>query len=60
MTVYKEFSFGGNQRPMGNFGPIIGLILFLVLAYFVIKGLFTVLAIADLFYCCWLQYWITR
>ena len=49
MTVYKEFSFGGNQRPMGNFGPIIGLILFLVLAYFVIKGLFTVLAIAAPF-----------
>lgn len=49
MTVYKEFSFGGNQRPMGNFGPIIGLILFLVLAYFIIKGLFTVLAIAAPF-----------
>lgn len=49
MTVYKEFSVGGNQRPMGNFGPIIGLILFLVIAYFVIKGLFTILAIAAPF-----------
>ena len=49
MTVYKEFNFGGNQRPMGNFGPVIGLIIFLVLAYFVIKGLFTVLAIAAPF-----------
>ncbi|MBK8701136.1 MAG: hypothetical protein IPN29_17005 [Saprospiraceae bacterium] len=47
MTVYKEFNFGGQKRPMGNFGPLIALILFMVLMYFVVKGLFAVLTIVG-------------
>ena len=41
MTLYKEFSIGSNNKsPLGSFGPLIGLIITLVVLYFVVKGLF--------------------
>jgi Na+-transporting methylmalonyl-CoA/oxaloacetate decarboxylase gamma subunit len=43
MTIYKEFNVGGKGSPFGSFGPMIGLILFLALAYFMVKGVFTIL-----------------
>jgi predicted membrane protein len=43
MTLYKEFNFGGKNNPMGNFGPLIGLVLFLLLMYYFVTGLFTLL-----------------
>ncbi len=47
MTEYKDFNFGGKTNPMGNFGPLIGLVLFLFVMYFLITGLFSVLAWAS-------------
>jgi len=45
MTVYKEFNIGGQKGgPFGSFGPIIALVLFFVLLYFVAKGVFTILS----------------
>lgn len=45
MTVYKEFNIGGKQGgPLGSFGPIIALVLFFVLLYFIAKGVFTILS----------------
>lgn len=41
--IYKEFSFGGKQSPLGSFGAIIGIILFLFLLSFILSGLFTIL-----------------
>lgn len=45
MTIYKEFSFGGKKSPFGSFGAIIGLVIFLVMMYFLIKGVFWVLSL---------------
>jgi predicted membrane protein len=42
--IYKEFKFGGKQNPFGNVGVIIGFILILVLFYFLLKGLYTLLS----------------
>jgi len=42
--MYKEFKFGGKQNPFGNVGVIIGFILILVLFYFLLKGLYTLLS----------------
>ncbi len=45
MTVYKEFNIGsGKGSPLGSFGPIIALVLFFVLLFFVAKGLFWILS----------------
>lgn len=45
MTIYKEFSFGGKKSPLGSFGGILGLALFLVAMYFLVKGIFWILGI---------------
>jgi hypothetical protein len=42
--IYKEFSFGDKKNPLGSFGSIIFLVLFLVGLYFLAKGIFTILA----------------
>jgi hypothetical protein len=44
MTDFKEFKFGGRSNPLGNLGPLFGLIIFLVIGYFLITGLFGLLA----------------
>lgn len=49
MTIYKEFSFGGKNNPLGNFSPLIGLIIFLFIGYFLVSGLFKVLSIVAPF-----------
>jgi hypothetical protein len=49
MTIYKEFNFGGKNNPLGNFSPLIVLILFLLVGYFLISGLFKVLSIVAPF-----------
>lgn len=43
MTVFKEFKVGGNNNPLGSFGPVIFLILGFVALYFVAKAAFTIL-----------------
>jgi hypothetical protein len=43
MTIYKEFNIGGKGSPLGSFGPLIGLIIFITLLYFMVKGVFTIL-----------------
>ncbi len=45
MTVYKEFNFGNKGNSFGSFGPLIGLILFVTVLYFLVKGVFTLLSI---------------
>ena len=42
--IYKEFKFGGKQSPFGNVGVLIGFVLVLVLFYFLLKGLYTLLS----------------
>ena len=42
--IYKEFKFGGKQNPFGNVGVIVGFVLILVLFYFLLKGLYTLLS----------------
>ncbi len=49
MTIYKEFNFGSRNNPMGNFGPLIGLVLFVFIMYFLITGLFKILSVAAPF-----------
>jgi len=46
MTVYKEFKVGGGKgaSPLGGFGPIIALVLFFVMLFFVAKGVFWLLS----------------
>jgi len=44
MTVYKEYNFGGQKNPLGNFGALIILILFFVVLFFIAKGIFTILS----------------
>lgn len=49
MTVYKEFRIGGapggrGGSPFGMLGPLLVLGAFMVLAYFIFKGIFTVLS----------------
>jgi uncharacterized BrkB/YihY/UPF0761 family membrane protein len=41
--IYKEFNFGGKSNPLGSFGAIIILTIFLIALYFIAKGIFTVL-----------------
>ena len=44
MTVYKEFKAGGNNsNPFGGIASIVMLVIGLLLAYLVIKGIFTLL-----------------
>ena len=44
MTVYKEFKTGGNNsNPFGGIASIVMLVIGLLLAYLVIKGIFTLL-----------------
>jgi predicted membrane protein len=42
--IYKEFNLGGKQNPLGSFGVVIMLIVFLVAMFFIAKGIFTVLS----------------
>lgn len=49
MTIYKEFNLGSKNKPLGNFGPLIGLVVFIFIMYFVIKGLFKILSVAAPF-----------
>jgi hypothetical protein len=42
--IYKEFNFGGKSNPLGSFGAIIALTIFLVALFFIAKGIFTVLS----------------
>jgi predicted membrane protein len=49
MTIYKEFNFGSKSKPLGNFGPLIGLVVFIFIMYFVITGLFKILSVAAPF-----------
>lgn len=42
--IYKEFSFGGKKNPFGSFGAIIGMVLVLLLLFFIAKGIFTILS----------------
>ena len=44
MTVYKEFKVGGNNsNPFGGIAAIVMLVIGLLLAYLVLKGIFTLL-----------------
>lgn len=43
MTIYKEFNIGGKGSPFGSFGPLVGLIIFIAIAYFMVKGVFAIL-----------------
>lgn len=49
MTIYKEFNFGSKNKPLGNFGPLIGLVVFIFIMYFLITGLFKILSVAAPF-----------
>ena len=50
MTIYKEFNIGGNNRsPFGSFGPLLGLILFMIIGYFLVTGLFKLLTLLTPF-----------
>ncbi len=49
MTIYKEFNFGSKNNPFGNFGPLIGLVFFIFIMYFLISGLFKILSVAAPF-----------
>ena len=42
--IYKEFSFGGKNNPLGSFGAIIGIIAVMLLLFFIVKGLFMILS----------------
>ncbi|HOY11497.1 MAG TPA: hypothetical protein PLY70_00090 [Saprospiraceae bacterium] len=42
--IYKEFSFGGKNNPLGSFGAIIAMIAVLLLLFFIAKGVFTILS----------------
>jgi hypothetical protein len=45
MTNYKEFSVGNKGNTFGSFGPLIGLIIFVAVLYFLVKGVFSILSI---------------
>lgn len=42
--IYKEFNFGGKSNPLGSFGAIVVLTIFLVALFFIAKGIFTILS----------------
>ena len=40
MAIYREFRMGGNKGPFGFLGPLLILVLFFTIIYFITKGLF--------------------
>lgn len=45
MTTYKQYNVNSSgKNPLGSFGPIIALVVFLFLLSFVVKGIFTILS----------------
>ncbi|HMP30579.1 MAG TPA: hypothetical protein PKD85_13320 [Saprospiraceae bacterium] len=45
--VYKEFNFGGKSSPLGSFGAMIVLAIFLIALFYIAKGIFTILYYAS-------------